>query len=185
MLNINENIMNGNIDNSLILTRVYDSPCDFVYKALTQPDHIKKWWNPGCFSNSFCEVKPAHEVENSNETSSFWPKVGYHDTEVLLRIVCIDSFVDETGSIVYLNKYGISSNFAGKSLITIILKEHCGKTLLILQHLPLKPNSKRDKYYQCWNNSLDNLSDYLHKEETNRNNNLLKYIINLSKGLNS
>lgn len=36
--------------NEIVLSRVFDAPRELVWKALTEPDHVKHWWGPNGFS---------------------------------------------------------------------------------------------------------------------------------------
>jgi uncharacterized protein YndB with AHSA1/START domain len=36
--------------------RIYDAPIDIVWKAWTDPDHLKEWWGPDNVSIPECEV---------------------------------------------------------------------------------------------------------------------------------
>jgi len=40
----------------LTLTRVFDAPRDLVFKAWTEPEHLKQWWGPRGFTTPACEV---------------------------------------------------------------------------------------------------------------------------------
>lgn len=40
-------------DCEIITTRVFKSPRKLVYKAWTDPEHLKNWWGPKGFTNTF------------------------------------------------------------------------------------------------------------------------------------
>lgn len=40
-------------DCEIITTRVFKAPRKLVYKAWTDPDHLKNWWGPKGFTNTF------------------------------------------------------------------------------------------------------------------------------------
>ena len=40
-------------DNVLIHTRILDAPRDLVWEVWTNPEHIKEWWGPNGFTNTF------------------------------------------------------------------------------------------------------------------------------------
>jgi uncharacterized protein YndB with AHSA1/START domain len=39
----------------IITTRIFNVPVALLYKAWTDPDHLKKWWGPNGFTNTFHE----------------------------------------------------------------------------------------------------------------------------------
>lgn len=45
-------------DREIISTRVFDVPRDLMFKAWTDPDHLKLWWGPKGFTNTFHEFDP-------------------------------------------------------------------------------------------------------------------------------
>jgi uncharacterized protein YndB with AHSA1/START domain len=42
----------------LIATRVFDAPRELVFEAWIDPDHLKHWWGPKGFTNTFHEFDP-------------------------------------------------------------------------------------------------------------------------------
>jgi uncharacterized protein YndB with AHSA1/START domain len=40
----------------LVMTRIYDAPRALVWKAITRPEHVRKWWGGPGFSNPVCEM---------------------------------------------------------------------------------------------------------------------------------
>ena len=37
----------------IVTTRIFNFPRQLVWKAWTDPDHLKKWWGPNGFTNTF------------------------------------------------------------------------------------------------------------------------------------
>jgi uncharacterized protein YndB with AHSA1/START domain len=42
-------------DCEIVSSRIIAAPRDLVYKAWTDPDHLKAWWGPAGFTNTFNE----------------------------------------------------------------------------------------------------------------------------------
>lgn len=40
----------------IVMTRVYDAPRALVWKAVTEPEHVRQWWGGPGFSNPVCEM---------------------------------------------------------------------------------------------------------------------------------
>jgi uncharacterized protein YndB with AHSA1/START domain len=40
-------------DREITATRIFDAPRDLVWRAFTDPDHLKHWWGPTGFTNTF------------------------------------------------------------------------------------------------------------------------------------
>jgi uncharacterized protein YndB with AHSA1/START domain len=43
-------------DRELVITRIFDTPRELVYKVWTDPEHVKNWWGPKPFTNPVCEI---------------------------------------------------------------------------------------------------------------------------------
>ena len=48
-------IMITSPDCEIVTTRIFKAPRKLVYKAWTDPDHLKNWWGPKGFTNTFNE----------------------------------------------------------------------------------------------------------------------------------
>jgi uncharacterized protein YndB with AHSA1/START domain len=46
-------ILNTPPECEIVTSRVFSFPRQLVYKAWTNPDHLKKWWGPNGFTNTF------------------------------------------------------------------------------------------------------------------------------------
>lgn len=40
----------------MTLTRIFNAPCDVVFKAWTDPKQLAQWWGPKSFTNPVCEI---------------------------------------------------------------------------------------------------------------------------------
>jgi len=43
------------VDREIITTRVFDAPRELVFKAWSDPEHLRQWWGPKGFTNTFYE----------------------------------------------------------------------------------------------------------------------------------
>jgi uncharacterized protein YndB with AHSA1/START domain len=48
-------IMNTTPDCEILSLRIVNAPIDCVYRAWTDPNHLKNWWGPNGFTNTFNE----------------------------------------------------------------------------------------------------------------------------------
>lgn len=48
-------VSNSSSELEIISTRILDAHQDLVYKAWTDPEHLKNWWGPKGFTNTFHE----------------------------------------------------------------------------------------------------------------------------------
>jgi uncharacterized protein YndB with AHSA1/START domain len=43
-------------EREIVLTRLLDAPRELVWRALTEPEHLIRWWGPNGFTNTFHEI---------------------------------------------------------------------------------------------------------------------------------
>lgn len=48
-------IINTTADCEIVSTRTVHAPIDIVFEAWANPDHLKNWWGPAGFTNTFTE----------------------------------------------------------------------------------------------------------------------------------
>ena len=48
-------IINTSPDSEIVNSRIVNAPRELVFKAWTDPDHLKNWWGPAGFTNTFHE----------------------------------------------------------------------------------------------------------------------------------
>jgi uncharacterized protein YndB with AHSA1/START domain len=154
------------IDQILVITRVFDAPRELVFKAWTDPQQMKLWWGPKGFTCPECSIdlRPGGKYLNcmrSPDGKDYWSCGTYQEVEAPEKIVCTDSFSDYKANIVSPQVYGMSPDWPAEAIITLILTEHAGKTRLLIQHSPIKPSQEREMCRKGWNESLDKLADYL------------------------
>jgi uncharacterized protein YndB with AHSA1/START domain len=49
------NVFSTTPDREIVTTRIVNAPINLAYKAWTDPDHLKNWWGPKGFTNTFNE----------------------------------------------------------------------------------------------------------------------------------
>ena len=40
----------------LVVTRIIDAPLELVWKAWTEPEHVKRWWGPKDYTSPSCKI---------------------------------------------------------------------------------------------------------------------------------
>lgn len=48
-------MLQANPNNSIISTRVFNAPRELLFRAWSEPEHLKNWWGPAGFTNTFHE----------------------------------------------------------------------------------------------------------------------------------
>lgn len=86
-----------------ILERSFNAPRPLVFKMFTDPEHLKKWWNPDGWTIPVCTVDFRvggvwhYCMKSIDDGTERWVNAVYSDIVEPERIVYKDTFVDGTG----------------------------------------------------------------------------------------
>lgn len=153
-------------ENELTITRVFDAPCDLLWKAWTEPERVMRWWGPKGFTSPICKIDLRIGGSYlfcmlSPDGEDFWSTGVYREIVPPAKIVCTDSFADEDGNVVPATYYDMGDDFPLELQITITFEEHDGKTKMTLLHAGLPSGAMKDATAQGWNESFDKLAESL------------------------
>lgn len=147
-------------ENEILITRIFDAPRELVWKAWTDPEHVKRWWGPKNFTAPF--VKMDFRVGGkylycmrSAEGQDYWGTGVYREIIPQEKIVATDSFADEKGNIVPASHYGMSGDWPLELLVTVTFEPQGNKTKFTLRHVGLPAGDMLKMTDEGWNESLD------------------------------
>ncbi len=115
-----------NADRVVVITRTFDAPANLVFKALSQPEHVIKWFGPVGWPLTLCEID--FRVGGRFRFAMTGPS-GVQNTPFggeYLEIV-------PDRKIKYDN--GFETPGAEKMIVTLTLDQEAGKTLLTMHTL--------------------------------------------------
>jgi uncharacterized protein YndB with AHSA1/START domain len=153
-------------ERDLVVTRVFDAPREVVFRAWTEPEHLKRWWGPKGFTTPVCKIdfRPGgafHYCMRSPEGQEYWGLGVYREIVAPERIVYTDAFADAEGNPVAPERYGISSSHPQETLVTVTFAEHEGKTRLTVRQSILESVVEREGTRQGWLEMLARLAEDL------------------------
>jgi len=156
----------------LIITRIFNAPCELVFKTWSDCEFVKKWWGPKGFTAPFCKndfrvggkylyAMKAPEGTEIWSGKTIWSTGVYREIVPLKRIVATDSFADEKGNVVPAKHYGMNADFPLELLLRVTFEDLDGKTQLTLRHVGFPSEADKEGARQGWNESLDKLEEIL------------------------
>jgi len=152
----------------IVITRIFDAPRGEVWKAWTDPEHLKRWWGPKNFTSPFSKIdlrvggKYLHCMRGP-DGKDYWSTGVYRELVPMGRIVVTDSFADEKGNVVPAAHYGMEGDWPLELLVTVALEEVGGRTKMILRHTGIPEGQMKEMTEAGWNESFDKLAEYLTK----------------------
>lgn len=121
-------------DNVLVLEREFDAPKELLFKAFSEPEHLKKWWGPRGWVLTVCNVDfrvdgiwhYCMKCIDKNQGDFFgfesWGKGVYQEIIQDEKIVYIDYFSDAEGN---------ENDEMPSTYNTLSFEDYEGKTRLI------------------------------------------------------
>ena len=148
----------------VVITRIFNAPREKVWKAWTEPEHLKKWWGPKDFTAPhiktdlrpggkflYCMRGPA----GSEFDKDMWSGSTFKEIIPMEKIVATDHFADEHGNVVSPKDFGMPGEWPEEMVVTATFEDAGpGKTKLTLVHTGHSVEMA-DMAKGGWNESLD------------------------------
>jgi uncharacterized protein YndB with AHSA1/START domain len=155
-----------------VISRVFDAPRDLVWKAFTEPEHMKQWWGPKGFTviASNMDLRPGgtyHYGLKAPDGTPMWGKFVYREITPPERIVFISSFSDEAGGV---TRHPMAMNWPLEMFSTFTFEElPGGKTRFTVRWSAHNAttdeqavfNSSHASMQQGWSGTMEQLEAYL------------------------
>jgi uncharacterized protein YndB with AHSA1/START domain len=151
----------------LVITRLFDTTKEDVFRAWTEPEKISRWWGPQGFTAPIIKInlRPGGKYLYSMKDASgkmYWSAGEFIEVDVPSRLIVRDYLSDERGRKIPAAKYGLPENFPEEIIITIDFVEEGGKTRVnLIYPLPesaeAREGMKDSGMVEGWNSSLDKL----------------------------
>ena len=151
----------------LVITRIFDATPELVWRAWTDPEHMKKWWGPKDFTCPFCRIDLKVGGKylfcmRSKEGQEFWSTGTYIEIIPNKKLVCTDSFSDNKGNIIHASEHGLpGKDWPMEMYVTVTFEDLGGKTRMTLKHAGLPEGEMSDMTGAGWNQSFDKLAESL------------------------
>jgi uncharacterized protein YndB with AHSA1/START domain len=156
-----------------VISRVFDAPRDLVWKAFTDPEHMKHWWGPKGFKviASKMDLRPGGSYHYGMEApngSPMWGMFRYREITPPSRLVFVNSFSDEAGGI---TRHPMAPSWPLEMLSTFSFEDLGDKTKFTIKWSPLNATAEEQATFaaghgsmtQGWTGTLDQLAAYLAK----------------------
>ena len=149
--------LDPNLD--LVLERVIDVPRDLVWKAWTEPEHLKKWFTPAPWTVVDCEIdlRPGgkfHTVMRSPEGQEFPSDGCFLEIVPLERLVFTDAL---------LPGYRPSQEPFFTAIVT--MEPHGEGTRYIAMAIHRDESGRKQHeemgFHEGWGTALDQMVDYI------------------------
>lgn len=117
-----------------VISRTLDAPRDLVWKAWTDPQHLRQWWGPKGFEVVTCDIdlRPGgvfHYGLKGPDGSTMWGKWVFREIKAPELLVVVVSFSDANRGI---TRHPMAANWPLETLSRTTFTEKDGKTTMSL-----------------------------------------------------
>jgi uncharacterized protein YndB with AHSA1/START domain len=161
----------GSTEVPFTILRIFNAPRELVWKAWTEPEHLKHWWGPKGFTwmEGTMDFRPRgifHYGMRSPAGHEMWGKFLYREIVPPERLVFTVSFSDKERSTL---RHPLSSTWPLEVLNTITLIDQQGKTTVTLRGVPVNATEEEQRTFkasyasmhQGFKGTMDQLDEYL------------------------
>jgi uncharacterized protein YndB with AHSA1/START domain len=155
-----------------VISRIFDAPRELVYKAFTDPEHMKHWWGPKGVKivSPKMDLRPGgvfHYGMQTPDGSTMWGRFVYREILAPERIVFVNSFSDADGGV---TRHPMSLDWPMEMLSVFTFEElDDGRTKLAVTFTPLNASDEEIAVFdnnhpsmtQGFSGSFEKLEAYL------------------------
>lgn len=154
----------GNTD--LVISRIFNAPVAAVWRAMTEPEGVKRWWGPEHFTSPVAEIDFREGgrflfAMRDPEGNDYWSTGEYKEIVPHQRIVYTDSFADAEGNVVSPAVMGMGEAYPEAVLVTWEFEDLGGQTRLTITTADIPRNEMFEMARSGWGTSLDKLAQAL------------------------
>jgi uncharacterized protein YndB with AHSA1/START domain len=158
-------------EQAFVISRSFDAPRALLWKALTEPERMAKWWGPKGFPVAGAKMdfrvggKYVYGLKTP-DGGAMWGRFVYREIEEPSRIVLINSFSDERGGV---TRHPMSPTWPLEMLSIFSLDAEGQRARLTIRWLPINATDEERATFaaavegmkQGWSGTLDQLTEYL------------------------
>ncbi|HET7319429.1 MAG TPA: SRPBCC domain-containing protein [Nitrospirota bacterium] len=150
----------------LTIARIFDAPRELMWKAWTDPEHLKKWWGPKYFTAPYSMIdlrvggRYLHAMRGP-DGKDYWSTGIYREIVPLERFVCTDSFADDKGNVVPASHYGMAGDWPLELRVKVTFEDLGGRTKMTLRHEGIPAGPMLEQCEIGWSESFDKLAEYI------------------------
>ncbi len=150
----------------LLITHLFNASPEIVFKAWTDPDHLKHWYAPDGCTIEFKSIDAKqggefHSCIHDPFHGPCWIKGKYHEVIFPEKLVLSMILSNEQGENVSANAAGKSEDWPEAIITTVTFTPIGNQTKVILHQTVKEEEAKKTGAYQSWFSMFDRLTRLL------------------------
>ena len=156
---------------AFVISRSFDASRELLWKALTEPERMAKWWGPKGFPviAAKMDFRPGGTYLyglKAPDSGAMWGRFVYREIDEPSRVVLVSSFSNEGGGV---TRHPMSASWPLETLSVFELESQGEGATLTIRALPINSTEEEratfadatDSVKRGWGGTLDQLTDYL------------------------
>lgn len=141
---------------NLEITRTFNAPRDLVFKAWTDPEHLKHWWGPKGYDITISkfDLQPGglfHYNMQNPDGHQMWGKFVFREVAGPGKLVFVNSFSDLQGNTV---RAPFSELIPLEILNIVTFTEQDGQTTITLRGVPIQATEEEVRFFYSMHPSM-------------------------------
>ncbi|WP_205748983.1 SRPBCC domain-containing protein [Emticicia sp. CRIBPO] len=154
---------NKSTDREILISYVFDVRRDILFKAWTDPEHLRKWYAPHGCTIEFPEIdlREGGRFRSCIKNPAFkdcWCKGEYLEIKAPERLVYTLTATDEHGNEAEPKALGMHPEWPKITIVTVTFEENADKTLLTLHQTASESLAKETGAHPSWIQMFERLS---------------------------
>jgi uncharacterized protein YndB with AHSA1/START domain len=150
----------------VVITRVFEAPVERVWKAMTDPEQVMRWWGPTHFTSPSCKMDfreggTSLFCMRSPDGVDMYTTWKYQKIVPLQRIEFIQNLADRDGQRLDPAAIGAPADFPRDVRNTLTFKAIGGKTEITITQIGFPEGQTTEWAVAGLNQSLDKLAESL------------------------
>ncbi len=144
-----EGVVPGTDADDFVMLRAFDAPRDAVFRALTDPEHLTRWFGPAGVGlrviSSELRAGGALRYAMRPGPTEMYGRFVYRRVLAPEQLAYVVSFTDAQGAPI---RHPLSATWPLEVLAIATLTEHSGKTLLCSRSIPINARDEERRTFQ-------------------------------------
>ena len=154
-------------EKQVVVSRVFNAPLEFLWKAWTEPEHFMNWYGPKNFTIPICEINLKIGGRHfwsmkSNDGRQMYYTGTFQEIVPMERIVFTDSMSDAEGNVISPTAMGMPEGSPEVMEVTVKFIHKDGKTTVTVSHIGVGKGA--DYASMGWEQAFDKLTALIAKE---------------------
>lgn len=137
------------LQDAVVIERIFDAPVDLIWKMWTDPEHLKEWYGPSGASVPVAKMDVrvggtrliCMAVDTLGSTMRMWFTGEYREVVESKRLVYTESMSDADGNVIAPSEMGMPEGHPETTEVIVEFEDLAGRTRMVMTHVGVPADS--------------------------------------------